>query len=105
MFTLEIGGQPTAIMNVEEEDARAILESEGFKADLMRLRTDNAPLWDGQAPLNLRPSNEEEIAEFEESEEDEEEEEEEEDEDAATILFLVPLDEEEDEEGEEDDAE
>jgi hypothetical protein len=100
MYTLEIGGQPTAIMNADEEDARAILEADGFLDDLKGLTTDGKPVWDGVAPLNLRASTEEEIAEFDASEEDEEEDE---DEDSATVLFLVPLDDdEEDEDGEEE---
>jgi hypothetical protein len=101
MYTLEIGGQPTAIMNADEEDARAILEADGFLDDLKGLTTDGKPVWDGVAPLNLRASTEEEIAEFDASEEDEEEEDE--DEDSATVLFLVPLDDDgEDEDGEEE---
>ncbi|WP_147425947.1 hypothetical protein [Teichococcus wenyumeiae] len=100
MFTLEIGGRPMAVMNTNEDDARAIVEGEGFREDLMRLKSANEALWDGKAPLNLRPSNEEEIAEFEESQEEDEEEDD--DEDATTILFLVPLDDEEDEEEEEE---
>jgi hypothetical protein len=98
MFTLEIGGRPTAIINTSKEDAQAILDGEGFQEDLRRLKTDDVPLWDGKAALTLRPATEEEVAEFEESEEDDEEDEEEDD--AATILFLVPFDDEEDEEDE-----
>jgi hypothetical protein len=97
MFTLEIGGRPTAIINTSKEDAQAILDGEGFQEDLRRLKTDDVPLWDGKAALTLRPATEEEMAEFEESEEDDEEEEED---DAATILFLVPFDDEDDEEDE-----
>jgi hypothetical protein len=100
MFTLEIGGKPTAIMNTGEEDARAILEGEGFQEDLKRLKTPDGPVWDGKAPLNLRPSSAEEIAEFEDSQEEDDDEED----DTATILFLVPLDE-DDEEDDEDEAE
>lgn len=100
MYTLEIGGQPTAIMNADEADARAILEADGFLDDLKSLTTDGKPIWDGQAPLNLRASTEEEVAEFEASEEDEEEEDE--DEDSATVLFLVPLDDDEEEEDEDE---
>ncbi|MBC9175794.1 hypothetical protein [Pseudoroseomonas ludipueritiae] len=100
MFTLEIGGRPMAVMNTSEEDARAIVEGEGFREDLTRLKSGNAPLWDGKATLNLRPSNEEEVAEFEESQAEDEEDDD--DEDATTILFLVPLDDEDDEEEEEE---
>lgn len=99
MFTLEIGGRPMAVMNTNEDDARAIMEGEGFREDLMRLKSGNEPLWDGQAPLTLRPASPEEVAEFEESQEEDEDEDEE---DATTILFLVPLDDEEDEEEEEE---
>lgn len=103
MFTLEIGGQAMAVMNASEEDARAIVEGEGFREDLTRLKSANSPLWDGEAPLNLRPSTEEEIAEFVESQEEDDDDEE--DEDATTILFLVPLDDEEDDEEEEEEEE
>lgn len=103
MFTLEIGGRPMAVMNTGEEDARAIVEGDGFREDLTRLKSANVPLWDGQATLNLRPSTEEEIAEFEESQEEDDEEDD--DEDATTILFLVPLDDEEDDEEEEEEEE
>lgn len=101
MFTLEIGGQPMAVINTNEDDARAIIEGEGFREDLTRLTSEKAPLWDGKAPLNLRASTEEEIAEFEESQEEDEEEED----DTATILFLVPLDDDDDEDEEDEEAE
>jgi hypothetical protein len=98
MFTLEIGGRPMAVMNTNEDDARAIVEGEGFREDLTRLKSGNEPLWDGSAPLNLRASTDEEVAEFEESQEEDDDD----DEDATTILFLVPLDDEDDGEEEEE---
>jgi len=100
MYTLEIGGQPTAIMNADEADARGILEADGFLDDLKTLTTEGKPIWDGKAPLNLRASTEDEVAEFEASEDEDEEEEE--DEDSATVLFLVPLDDDEEDEDDEE---
>lgn len=101
MFTLEIAGRPIAVIGAEEEDARDIVESEAFQADLRRLLHDAMPLWDGKAPLTLRPANEEEVAEFqaeedegdeeEDGDDDGEEEDEDEDEDALEVLFLVPI--------------
>lgn len=109
MFTLEIGGRPTAIIDAAEDEARAIVDSEAFRSDLRRLQTDGVPLWDGAAPLTVRAATEEEIAEFdemdepaeedsEEGEEDSEEEEDEDDDEAAAIMFFLPLDDLDDEE-------
>lgn len=100
MFTLEIAGRPIAVIGADEQEARDIVESEAFQADLRRLLHDATPLWDGQAALTLRPATEEEAADFEsdegedeeedgESEEDEDEDED--DEDALEVMFLVPI--------------
>lgn len=103
MFTLEIGGRAIAVIGTDEEDARDLVANPSFREDLQRLLSDDQPLWDGQAELVLRPANEDEIAEFDESEDEPEAEagdEEEAEEDGAVVLFLVPImdpDEEEDE--------
>jgi hypothetical protein len=101
MFTLEIGGQPIAVIDAEEAEARRIVESEAFQQDLQRLQTDGKPLWDGQAPLNLRPATEEEMTAFDDSDDflegvdpgDEDDAAAEEDDDEEMeVVFLVPLD-------------
>ena len=107
MFTLEIAGRAIAITDADEAQARELFDSEGFKDDLRTLESEGRPLWDGSAPLNIRPSSEEEIDAFDDVlEEDEEEdgpadaeqdgedenENEDEDEDGINVLFLVPID-------------
>jgi hypothetical protein len=64
MFTLEIGGKPIAITDGAEEEARAVFESEAFRHDMHRWLEEGRPVWDGRAPMTLRPSTEEEIAQF-----------------------------------------
>ncbi|PHK95176.1 hypothetical protein CR162_09445 [Pseudoroseomonas rhizosphaerae] len=101
MFTLEIAGRPIAVIGADEEEARDIVESEAFQADLRRLLHDATPLWDGEATLALRPATEEEIADFQSGEDDEEDadeegeedggEDDEDDEDALEVMFLVPI--------------
>ncbi|KAA2211567.1 hypothetical protein [Teichococcus oryzae] len=106
MFTLEIGGQPIAVIDAEEAEARHIVENEGFRADLQRLQTDGKPLWDGQAPLNLRPATEDEMAAFDDSDDilegvdpgdEDDAAPEEDDEEEMEVVFLVPLDDGDDE--------
>ena len=47
MYTLEVGGKAIAVTNADEEQARELFMSEDFKADLLSLRSENQPLWDG----------------------------------------------------------
>ena len=92
MFTIEIAGKPVAVTDADEDEARKLLESEEFTADLMRLESEDGPLWNGSSALTVRAATQDEIAEFEQVEDDDEEEEaEEDDEDAAVIVFLVPI--------------
>ncbi|MCP8939500.1 hypothetical protein NK718_13320 [Alsobacter sp. SYSU M60028] len=104
MFTIEIGGKPVAVVDATEAGTRELLEQEDFQEDLASLTSSGQPLWDGNAALTIRPSTEDEIAEFEDSafddedDEDEDTEEVEGDEDVSTVYFLVPLDDDEDEE-------
>lgn len=99
MFTLEIGGRAVAVTNAGAEEAERIFGGEEFREDLMALETDEGPLWDGEAPLTVRPATDEEKAEFEQLEVEEEEEEE--DEDGPVILFLVEVNDPEEDEEEE----
>jgi hypothetical protein len=106
MFTLEINGTALVVTNADEESARALLESEEFKEDLKSFTSDGQPLWDGKAPLSVRPSTEDEIDSFDEALNDDEYEEgddsgdpkaanddEEDDGEPIDIVFLVEIDE------------
>jgi hypothetical protein len=64
MFTLDIGGRPTAITDADEAEARRIFEGETFRRDMQRWISDGQPVWDGHAPITLRPSTEDETAHF-----------------------------------------
>jgi len=64
MFTLEIAGRPVAITDADEAQARAIFEGDDFKQDLTVMTSQGTPLWNGQAPLNVRTASQEEIAAF-----------------------------------------
>jgi hypothetical protein len=88
MFTLEIGGNPVAITDADEAQARAIFESDEFKHDLTVLTSEGTPLWDGSAPLNVRSASQEEAAAFEAPELDVDDEED----DDLFVTFLVPID-------------
>ncbi len=93
MFTLEIGGKPIAITDAEEAQARDIFESDEFKQDLTAMTCEGAPLWDGQAPLTIRPATQQEVAAFEAPEFDVDDEDEDEDDgDGVFVTFLVPVD-------------
>ena len=93
MFTLEIGGKPIAITDAEEAQARDIFESDEFKRDLTAMTSEGAPLWDGQAPLTIRPATEQEVAAFDVPEFDVDDEDEDEDDgDGVFVTFLVPVD-------------
>ena len=91
MFTLEIGGKPIAITDTEEAQAREIFESDEFRQDLTVMTSEGAPLWDGQAPLFIRPTSEEEVAAFGAPEFDVDDDEDEED-GGVFVTFLVPID-------------
>jgi hypothetical protein len=89
MFTLEIGGKPIAITDAEEAQARDIFESDEFKRDLTAMTSEGAPLWDGQAPLTIRPATQQEVAAFDAPEFDVDDED---DGDGVFVTFLVPVD-------------
>lgn len=109
MFTLEINGTALVVTNADEVSARALLESDEFKDDLKSFTTDGRALWDGKAPLTVRPATEDEIDSFDEALNDEEyedededdsaepqaanDDEEEDDEEPIDIVFLVEIDE------------
>ena len=96
MFTLEIDGKPVAITDTDEAQARAIFESDEFKQDLTVLTSEGSPLWDGRAPLNVRPASEQEITAFEASDqeldEDFDEAGDEDEDEGLFVTFLLPID-------------
>jgi hypothetical protein len=101
MYTLEINGRPLVVTNADEEDARALLESEEFKSDLQTLTSDGEPLWDGTSPMTIRSATDSEVESFEDalSDDDYEDEEGEEggsegEDEPIDIVFLVEVDDE-----------
>ena len=93
MFTLEIGGKPVAVTDANEAQARAIFESDEFKQDLTAMTSQGSPLWDGRAPLTIRPASQDEIAESQAADLDYDEDLDDEDEEGSlSVTFLVPVD-------------
>jgi hypothetical protein len=89
MFTLEIGGKPVATTDADGTLALAIFESDEFKQDLTAMTSEGMPLWDGRAPLTIRPASEQEVAAFEAPELDVDDDQEG---DGLYVTFLVPID-------------
>ena len=91
MLTIEIGGIPIAVTNVDEAQAREVFESAEFKRDLMIMNSDGMPLWDGKAPLTVRSAFRHEVALIETADEvfdmDDEA-----GEDYVFVTFLMPID-------------
>lgn len=94
MLTLEINGKAIAVIDADAESARDLLEDEDFREDLQSITSGGEPMWDGIAPLHLRPANaaEEKVANEADDEDEDEEDVEEGD---LLVVFLVPLDDEE----------
>jgi hypothetical protein len=93
MFTLEIDSRPIATTDAEEPQARDIFESDEFRQDLTVMTSEGTPLWDGQAPLTIRPASEQEVAAFAAPELDVDDDDEDEDDgDGVFVTFLVPID-------------
>jgi hypothetical protein len=64
MFTLEIGGTPTAVTKGNEGEARAIFEGTEFRTGLLTKESDGRPLWNGVDRFDLRPASDAEIRAF-----------------------------------------
>src|SRR3712207_8372017 len=47
----------SAITDADESLAWEIVNSDAFRQDLMAMTSDGTPLWDGQAPLVIRPAS------------------------------------------------
>ena len=95
MFTLEIKGQAIVVTNATEDEAAGLFESEEFKEDLKTLTSEGQPLWDGSAPLTVRPASEDEVDSFDEAMNDEEYEDEDDaddDDEPIDVVFLVEID-------------
>src|SRR4051794_635404 len=90
MFTLEVAGRPIAVTNATEEEARDIFESDAFREDLKSVESESSPIWDGSAPVRIRPATRDEIAAFEGTPMGEGEEV---DEEVPMFMFLVDIDE------------
>jgi hypothetical protein len=91
MLTIEIGGIPIAVTNVDEAQAREVFESTEFKRDLMVMNSDGTPLWDGKAPLTVRSAFRHEVALIETADEEPDIDDEAGD-DYVFVTFLVPID-------------
>jgi hypothetical protein len=64
MYTLEIAGKPVALIDADEQQARALVSEEVFKADMQRWKLGDSALWDGRAEFAVRPASPEEAAQF-----------------------------------------
>ena len=93
MFTLEVAGKAIAVTNADEEQARELFMSEDFKADLLSLKSENQPLWDGSAALTVRAASEDEMDAVDEVLEEEDEDMDDDEELGIDVVFLVEIDE------------
>jgi len=89
MFTLEIGGTPTAVTKGNEGEARAIFEGTDLKRGLVTKESEGRPLWNGVDRFEVRPASDAETRAFVQYAErmgleDEEE--------GEIILYLRPVD-------------
>jgi hypothetical protein len=96
MFTLEIGGRPVAMTDASEERAHELFAGQMFKAHLGQLVSQGQRLWDGIAPLVVRPSSKDEIVRFKRVQAAADEEQEDEEElDTFSVVYLVEAEEDE----------
>ncbi|MBM6592913.1 hypothetical protein [Microvirga pudoricolor] len=96
MFTLEVAGKAIAVTNADEEQARDLFMSEDFKADLLSLKSESKPLWDGSSALTVRAASDEEMDAVDEVLEEEGEDDDLGDDDeelGIDVVFLVEIDE------------
>jgi hypothetical protein len=101
MFTIEINGKGIAVVDADEDQARALAEDDDFLADLRSMTSNGEPLWNGSDALVIRIASDDEV-EIVEATDDEDEDEEDEDE-GVMIVFIPPID--EDDEGDVGDEE
>lgn len=103
MFTIEINGQSIAVVDADEEQAKALAEDEDFLADLRSMTSNGEPLWNGSDALVIRTASDDEVEIAEATADDDDDEDEEDDDLGVMIVFLPPID--EDDEDYEDDEE
>jgi hypothetical protein len=61
IFTLDIGGRPVLTFEARNlKEARELSHEQWLRADVVRLRSNGIPLWDGAASLRSRMSTAEE---------------------------------------------
>jgi hypothetical protein len=66
-FTLLVGGRPTlSFVASTFNEANELTREEWLRADLLKYRSNDEPLWDGAAKLSVRASDAEEKAALEE---------------------------------------
>jgi hypothetical protein len=64
-YVVEIDGRPVVAYTADSgRQARELLHEAWFRDDLIELRSDGAPVWDGKAKLRVRPASDAEAAEF-----------------------------------------
>lgn len=65
VFVVDIAGRPTvAFTAVSVREARQLPSEEWFQADLLSLKSEGMPLWDGKATMHVRHAAAEESAAF-----------------------------------------
>ena len=93
IFVLEIKGIAVLAFEADNmDDARAFARDAGEREDLMELRSNGAPLWNGKDDISVRVASEAEANLFAEHREEDWEEEPHADPEDFTV-YLVPLDE------------
>lgn len=66
VYVLEIAGRGVAALKATgREEAERIVNSDGFRADLMALHSEDRPVWNGLSQLILRDPQPVELAHFE----------------------------------------
>ena len=65
LYTLEINGGPTMVFAAQDQtEADALVKAEWLQTDLMALKHDGIPLWDGEAELFVREARPEEAGKW-----------------------------------------
>ena len=68
VYVAEIDGRAVVAFNAENDlEAQVVIEDEIFQNDLAVLESSGRPIWDGEAEINIRESDEVEKGKFESS--------------------------------------
>ena len=63
IYVAEINGRSIAAVNADQiSDAESLVKNPAIEIELMVLENDGTPLWDGEAPIGVRPALPEERA-------------------------------------------